>query len=416
MKKLLSFLLIPILMLSCADNSNELQQPENQVIPTCVSQNKRSMENAIAIAEAYGDASFVGNSKSSNAVDVICDLNKMNEVDTLIYVVNLSNDETVLVSAALSGEPVIAFIDEGSFDVDSYENNPNFSYYMDNAKNYVREQMSTNGEVIVNPTLPYTVTSWYGEKLATKWGTRFPEGLFCPNGVSGCVQTAMALCLSYVEQPKSFQLTYENADKQIENLDWDSIKKHTQSFDTQNEYDLHASSCNSSSSSELALARLCRQLGKLNDAIYDKENATGVIGPEWVTVPTLKTIAPDINVKGPFFFEEDYKDLHLNHIYKNNCLAIVYGYNTYYSHAWVCDGSKVVEKKQDLTLIGGKKQTVTLSTTIYYHFNWGWNGQYNGYFLAGVFDTDKKEPESTILAAPSRVEFNDDLSYFIISK
>lgn len=43
-------------------------------------------------------------------------------------------------------------------------------------------------------------------------------------------------------------------------------------------------------------------------------------------------------------------------------------------HAWVADGAFTAKRKSD-----GKFVNL-------YHFNWGWDGAHNGYFLAAIFD------------------------------
>ena len=110
----------------------------------------------------------------------------------------------------------------------------------------------------------------YPVKVNVKWGQRYPEGYFCPNKISGCVQTAMAQIMSYLKLPTSISLTYPERDMDLQVLDWDAITLHKQSINgfIINEESNHLASCEASLESHMALARLCRELGHRNSATY----------------------------------------------------------------------------------------------------------------------------------------------------
>ncbi len=74
------------------------------------------------------------------------------------------------------------------------------------------------------------------------------------------------------------------------------------------------------------------------------------------------------------------------------------------THVWVGDGykgthnvSRKLRKRKDEFMWTEVSRTDV--TTIYNHFNWGWNGLYNGYFLDGTFGN-----------------YGDNVGYFMVKK
>ena len=72
----------------------------------------------------------------------------------------------------------------------------------------------------------------------------------------GCVQTATAQVMSYLEKPTSITLTYPNRDKNVETIDWSKLKQHKKSS-------FNCWDCPLTNEEHLVLARLCRQIGFL---------------------------------------------------------------------------------------------------------------------------------------------------------
>ena len=85
-------------------------------------------------------------------------------------------------------------------------------------------------------------------------------------------------------------------------------------------------------------------------------------------------------------------------------------------HAWIMDGAMtiyVITKRKDDPSDAGK----ILSQTNYIHFNWGWGGTCNGYFLDGVFNTEKEYEDPPIIIpnkVKSRYDFKYDVEYITI--
>ena len=111
--------------------------------------------------------------------------------DTLIYAVNLADDRGfVLVSAAKAGDAILGYADNGSVVVDDIEPNSGFSFYMDAARNYVRSMQLDTIKVdpIPNPFIPVTIYEKVEPLAPQRWGQNYPEGMYCPNRLSGCGQ------------------------------------------------------------------------------------------------------------------------------------------------------------------------------------------------------------------------------------
>ena len=84
-------------------------------------------------------------------------------------------------------------------------------------------------------------------------------------------------------------------------------------------------------------------------------------------------------------------------------------------HAWVCDGAHYYHLHSGIPLAGGGNDI----TEIYMHFNWGWNGSYNGYFLAEVYNTAKGTPDDRLPEgdfSQSRSDFSYNVKQFAIYK
>ncbi|MCM1068241.1 MAG: C10 family peptidase [Muribaculaceae bacterium] len=406
MKKIIPLFLITILFAACANEG--LDAPKYDTSSTS---GKRSEAEAISIAQNLADArtadSRICITPEVASVNIIGSSLSRGNADTLIYVVNYAdNDGYALISAAKSGDAIIGYTDAGTFDADEAAANPVFSYYLEAALDYVSTQSKIMPiDPIPNPGAPISITKSVFPTLATEWGQRYPEGLFCPNGISGCVQTATAQIMAFFEQPTSINLTYPDRSAELINLNWDNIKLHKKSSNTLSEYEAKRMLCKGNESSHIALAHLCRELGHLNNASY---NNYSTIANSYYNYILFKSMLPNLSFTDYNSFNSSYSNLFEELSSKSGSIAYVRGrdLNESAGHAWVCDGGDYV--KTTSSALDYKGQTITVvEETYYYHFNWGWCGQDNGYFLAGVFDNNKPA---------SRYSFTSSLNFFVVSK
>lgn len=124
--------------------------------------------------------------------------------DTLMYVFNYENNQGyALVSTNLATEPLIAVTEQGHYDPAQETDNPGLKLYLEMAKQYVaktKRMDSISVQQNLMERIPYKYRRRYDTlqrtrvipKIAVKWGQQNPEGWACPNGLSGCINTASA--------------------------------------------------------------------------------------------------------------------------------------------------------------------------------------------------------------------------------
>lgn len=432
------FLIISILAVMVAACSSEEPMPvtDNSTQQGSI---KVTVEEAIKIAnqaaEAFDAKSARGVSRRASSaamVDVLGTKNgRSGGIDTLLYMVNYDNKQGyAIVSASRACETLLGIVDEGEFNALEAAENPSYSYYLANAQNYVASTLGGGISIGGDPITPGFIEETrfvhedYPVKVNVKWGQRYPEGYFCPNKISGCVQTAMAQIMSYLKLPTSISLTYPERDVDVQVLDWEDMTKHTQSVNTTavSLINSHNSSCAATEASHMAIARLCRELGYRNNASY-YDNATGAF--DYKALQTFRQLVTEKEISNFTYLGTDYSTLF-------DAIKTGIGYisgsdtNGAGGHAWVIDGGrrigKIVTVSGPGTIgIDGKEHPFVRDyTTHYYHFNWGWNGTDNGYFEMGVFDTSKGEVSPGVaIAGPgtgsrANYDFSNSVGYFII--
>lgn len=306
-----------------------------------------------------------------------------------LYIVNYDNDEGfAIISAKRIENPIIGVIEEGAFD--GVTDNENFNYALECAQNYISVSS------VVQPGGGGIIKAYYTDSLLelntyifpmvkVEWGQSGIYGKYCPNGVSGCANTALVQAMSYYNYPTEFELTFD--DNRTVNCDWAAMKKHT---GTQKLCDCDIDAHN-------MIGLLMRESGLRADSDYSKPNSTGTspLGILWA----LDSFGYD--------YEAFYKSNGL--IASSLCeplsqkkVIIADGWNktvtgSLEGHMWVIDGcenwiTKYFYYECSGTDLSGNP-TYELKdqwskNTCYYHHNWGWNGKSNGWLLADVFIPD----------------------------
>lgn len=414
MKKITFLLLASLFVLNgCTSQDDPIPQFEPAESPTEATYT-RSVADAIAIADAFLDA---GNDKVESRagrtpkVAAILGATSRSESDTLLYSVNYGEDDGfVIVSAKATPQPVLAYVEKGSYDGEPTQNT-GFEEFIGAAKSYSNAfdaTFDTLGNFIRLPR-PYTIYKVAQPAKETQWGQSYPEGLLCPNWTSGCVQTAIAQAFAHIEKPASIALTYPGVDKNSLSLNWAEIKKHKKS---ESEGLFHQYFCNASNDAHMTLAYLCRELGHRNHATYRPDSVTGagstaayntlcnILGSTKVNHYTGNRCALDT----PTFFD---------YFYERKGVALMFGIDeSAGGHCWYCEGGRSYEYHSGMPQckddeFSELKELVT--QTYYYYFNWGWCGHYDGYFYGGVYDNTKglKEEELPEPVNPTLISFAD---------
>ncbi len=99
-----------------------------------------------------------------------------------------------MVSVPTNVSPVLAVVENGSIS-ESY-NDEELEWLIDMTKDFVKNEMSTNGIIGVQPN-PQPYDQWQflnikkGPNIETCWGQGWPAGMYCPNYIAGCVPLAI---------------------------------------------------------------------------------------------------------------------------------------------------------------------------------------------------------------------------------
>lgn len=386
MKKI-SLILCSALMLGACTSEAPIEPAHStQETNTIIRTEAEAIEIAEDLANVLGGSRAETNSVAN--VEIIYANGARSHADTLIYAINYAdNAGYALISAAKTGESIIGFTDEGNYNAEEAAENPNFAYYMEMAESYVSNQIKSGISIGDTPTpapKPVVVTGYATRFTTAKWGQNYPEGIYCPNGISGCVQTAMAQILSYFKEPASIALTYPERDADELILDWDNINKHTTSVYNWQQYS-HLAECSAIEESHNTIGKLCRELGHRNNATY-ATNATGAYS--YIAIENFKEILPDYTFTGLQPLSSDENAEELSNLFFNEKKGIAYMRGRDVNaggHAWICEGVKQIKTTTYLFGLDGKLENVEKIEN-YFYYNWGWNGQDNGYFAAGVFD------------------------------
>lgn len=392
MKRILYFAFI-LVTASC---NNEIMEFEEFKKPeTTIQPKTRSINEAIEIAnnaaqEFFGVTRAAGGRNADvNNVDIITSslTRSSGSNDTLLYIVNYEdNNGFAVISAKKDADALLAVTEQGSYTPDS--ENIGFNMFMDMAQAYAAKSILPPGveeggtlfpikeyketfDTIANITvLP---------KVEVQWGQGEFEGAYSPNMYSGCSNTAMAQILSYFCYPTQIEITFQEGNNYFLSLDWDAIKMHNRRH--WNFY------CYANTDAHNALGLLCRQLGVLNNSIYYDDATSTNYENVHSTFSSLGYTVSSIN---------DYESSSLTDILNSDKIIFMRGrtYNSetndYIGHAWVVDGARklsVTCSSWTRNLGNGFWELLSQSTSTdeYYHMNWGYDGNCNGYFNAGVF-------------------------------
>lgn len=283
------------------------------------------------------------------------------------YVFNVENG-FVVVSGDDVAQPILGYSDESTFDVANMPNHIKawFEYYNNEITDATERMLSItpeneklwkmyeSGKVPDNNTLQAAVTPL----MKTKWNQAPHYNKFCPGGsVVGCVATAMAQVMKYWECPKK-----GNGSHSYNHYAWGTISANfaATTYDWANMTNTISSSTGDASD---AVALLSYHCGVAVDMDYGESSGSQVIWGNNCALTALKNyFRYSKDAKGYYryqFSDTDWDNMLKNEIDKKQ--PVIYaGFGTQGGHAFVTDGYDADGK---------------------FHFNWGWGGAYDGYFV-----------------------------------
>lgn len=194
------------------------------------------------------------------------------DIDTLLYAINFAgNRGFALVAADKRTSSILAVIDEGSFSIDSLNENKDeeFLMFLDYAikmeiqdiENYKKPSQTRSLE-----TNGYTINAEYSPILHTKWSQTDVYGQYCPSRTAGCVIIATAQILSHYKTVGHVNWS-DNGAMGASYLHWDKIISDCD----KNNGKLTNPSCATSANE---VAHLVRYLGVVLGAEYKKGSQT----------------------------------------------------------------------------------------------------------------------------------------------
>lgn len=345
--------------------------------------------------------------------------------DTLLYIVNYVNEQGfAVISANRQAEGLLAVVEQGSYGVDGkyYTDNPGFTAFMEQAEAYARSIQSLppiidEGNVpmeqkIINDT---TYNNTIEPLVGVRWGQTGVECKYCPNGYAGCSNVAMAQIMSYFQHPLNMNITYPGASITSLNLNWTAIKKHKVDHSYQN--------CAATNDAHEAISLLMRQLGVLNKSNY------GIGGTSTVADNVRRTFAQlGYNVSSSVM---NYTDQSFETLIADGKLLYVRGddrdMNTGRDsgHGWIADGASKLSVHSTMWVRPIHQLEWTLhtdfgiTTTEYVHYNWGWDGNCNGYFVAGIFNPNRSndyDNENLFYSNSSGYNYTNNIMFFTVTR
>ncbi|WP_372474486.1 C10 family peptidase [Capnocytophaga sp. ARDL2] len=415
-RSLLGFLLISLF--SCQNEfSLDAKSSETENLETAVS-------TVVTIDQAKKSAVNFLNRKTNQAKGLpVFSVNEIEEVQTIendrgvpiMYAINLANNKGfVVLSASIFEKPILAYSNFGKFD---FENIEEYGGVVDWAytkylkiDNLITKNVRPNADVIaqwnvVNPELSIgiadsdgniislpplspieivnqeDVTETYGPHLTTAWGqslsttpgfsiigyNNFVRFNNCPQGTAptGCVATAVAQIMKYYNHPNIYEIN--NMPNVVTEQNYTTSEAHNVAYFMQDigakvsmSYSCTGSGAYSSDARNALVTHYSYNASNVmnlntDDLVNDLINSKPVY-LDGCGIRKIKTRPKKIGVFGWTIGKTTYS--------YENC------------HAWVADGYEAIYRTT--TYNNGYTDTIKIASVI--NMNWGWNGQYNGWY------------------------------------
>ena len=259
---------------------------------------------------------------------------------------------------------LLAYSDEEDFNLES---NPSLREWFD-FYNRQLKYLKNNPEYAAVAKLSHKERTEISPLLKTEWNQEYPYNLLCPKvdgheTVTGCVATAMAQVMKYHNFPEHGKGTHSyfwRPGEEELSFNYDSIPFQWDRMD--NIYDKE-----SSNEARNAVAELMLGCGVSVDMHYEPGGsgaATVLMGESLIDIFGYSKSLWMPN--RAYYGYEEWEDM----IYADLAegLPVLYsGAGTAGGHQFVCDG---------------------YSSDGFFHFNWGWGGLSNGYFLLTALNPD----------------------------
>lgn len=333
---------------------------------------------------------------------------KGNSADTMLYIFNYSNNKGyVIISADERSEGVIAFIEKGNLNIGDTLNDRGAGVLLSNIESYQQAQINEYNHLkdslgtqvlakigsiedfkeLTTKSVGGTFKSLIYPMVKTQWGqgTPFNSYAVLKDGVrckAGCFAVAVSQLVAYHGSPSNFNGTFYN----LENI-------------------RNRSSVAEMSAIEIdQMARFIAVIGHMCSSDWGVSSTSS-------TDKKARTCLRDLGYTTPWDPQDYNLSLIKNSLY-NKRPVLIGGYSHrksilgIYSHSggheWLIDGLGEVRTISAAVGPNGIIQQVILQEFL--HCNFGWVGGDDGYYLAGVFNTNEG-PSFTKSSEPYNYQF-----------
>ena len=329
-------------------------------------------------------------------------------IDTLLYVINFENNQGYAIVSAVDGqEHLLAITEQGHYTPQQKSVYEGVDLFIERAAKYVENQRV----VSLRDTIVYVFPMSINPRVPVSWGQDNNYALFTENGKAGCASTAVAMTMCTFQHPTILPLTYPMTIDSLRpsqiTLEWDTLYKYKNSVYCY---------VSNKDSTETVISRLMRQLGhQMNSTYYPNTTSTNLAAVPTVLASygyTVSTIS-NYTLLTPLY-----------QILQDSAIILMSGHRTNiqqndstdFAHMWIIDGYKQYDiNLQTDPFLPKAFPPFIIHATMYYHVNWGWDGDSNGYFEAGVFDTQQAyEYDDEIPGITQNKYYNTELKYFSV--
>lgn len=293
--------------------------------------------------------------------------------DTLLYVFN-SESSYVVISGDKRVPPVLAFSDHQRFNEEDVI--PPVQMWLDNYSRQLSAlKQQPAGPKAINPawqTLllgksPFKDGSSVSPLMKSHWGQGTFYNYYCPRDfagenyhvVTGCVATAMAQLIYYYRFPETGIGTYSYLDSTYG----------VQSADYGNTVYDYSAMCDEPTAINPAISTLMHHCGVGVDMVYGPDGSGMYNHSAARVLRTFFKFSPETEYVFRDSTNLDWDSLIVTHLHRNMPLYYAGWSNPNVNgHGFICDGYKMVD------------------SNYYYHFNFGWDGSYDGYFYTNAMN------------------------------
>lgn len=330
------------------------------IVMTAGTMTARHLTPAEALQRAESAAGMKAMSKSPVKPECVMQIKARNSTDASVYVFRDGNAGYRILSADDVAAPVLGYSDSGTFNPESLPDN--MRWWLDEYARQI-EWASSNGGTAYKAPLRVEQRA-IAPLLSTTWNQDAPYNNLCPKmgtqaTYTGCVATAMAQVMKYHNWPEKGNSSNSYSwNNQTLSMDFA-----TTTFDWNNMLDNYDGE--STTAQQNAVATLMKACGySVNMDYGTQESGASSLQVGYALREYFNYDPALTNADRDLYTTTQWEEM----IYNNlaDCGPVFYsGLNSSSGHAFVCDG---------------------YASEGYFHFNWGWDGMSDGYFMLSALN------------------------------